>query len=151
MEVQGYPISQNVFMQDNESAIKLETNGCMSAGSRSRHLSIRHFFISDRIKSENLLIVHCPTLSMLVDFFTKPLQGALFRKFKSVILGHEPISILFDETSKYRPLVQAEERVGVQPVTDGQTRSENSHSLKKKKVTCSDVAARRKTPAKVKR
>ena len=111
MEAQGYPIKQNVFLQDNESAIKLETNGRLSAGRRSRHIDIRHFFIHDRIKIEKLLIQHCPTLLMLADFFTKPLQGALFRKFQAVILGHAHISILFDETAKYRPLVPTEERV----------------------------------------
>ena len=27
---------------------------------------------------------------MLGDFFTKPLQGLLFRKFRAVLLGHTP-------------------------------------------------------------
>jgi hypothetical protein len=31
---------------------------------------------------------------MLADFFTKPLQGALFRKFRNVILGYNHISSL---------------------------------------------------------
>jgi hypothetical protein len=31
---------------------------------------------------------------MLADFFTKPLQGALFRKFRDVILGYAHINSL---------------------------------------------------------
>ena len=31
---------------------------------------------------------------MLADFFTKPLQGHLFRKFKAVLLGHAHVDWL---------------------------------------------------------
>ncbi|KAG7363058.1 hypothetical protein IV203_026418 [Nitzschia inconspicua] len=44
---------------------------------------------------------------MLADFFTKPLQGALFRKFRDVILGHKPLSSLSVPVTSLR-----EERVG---------------------------------------
>ena len=33
---------------------------------------------------------------MLAEFFTKPLQASLFKKFRVVILGHMPISSLCD-------------------------------------------------------
>jgi hypothetical protein len=46
---------------------------------------------------------------MLADFFTKPLQGGLVRKFRSVILGHEHTSTLMNA-----PVPMAEERVGIQ-------------------------------------
>ena len=78
MEAQGYPTSQCFFEQDNESAIKLEKNGRSSAGPRSRHINIRYFFIKERTTTEDIIIRHCPTLEMLADFFTKPLQGGLF-------------------------------------------------------------------------
>ena len=35
---------------------------------------------------------------MLADFYTKPLQGALFKKFRAVILGYEHVSSLQDRT-----------------------------------------------------
>jgi hypothetical protein len=103
---QGYILSTNVFYQDNQSAIKLETNGRASAGKQSRHIDIRYFFIKDRVDSGEITIEHCPTDEMLADFFTKPLQGALFRKFKAVILGHAHISTL-----KKSPTAPPEERV----------------------------------------
>ena len=43
MQAQGYSITENVFKQDNESAIKLEKNGRTSAGPKSRHIKIRYF------------------------------------------------------------------------------------------------------------
>ena len=33
-----------------------------------------------------MVIEHCPTEKMLGDHFTKPLQGALFRKFRAEIM-----------------------------------------------------------------
>ena len=107
MKSQGYPILSSYLAQDNQSAMKLARNGRLSAGQRSRHINIRHFWIADRIKSDRITIQHCPTEQMLADFLTKPLQGALFRKFRSVLLGHTPI------TSLSRPMSPSsfEERV----------------------------------------
>jgi hypothetical protein len=59
-------------------------------------------------------IEHCPTEAMLADFFTKPLQGNLFLKFCSVILGHAHI-----RTIDRPPLARTEERVGQEVVNDG--------------------------------
>jgi hypothetical protein len=94
MEAQGYPINNAVFYQDNESAIKMESNGKASCGQRSRHIDIRYFFITDHSRRQHITIQHCPTTQMLADYFTKPLQGSLFRLFWSVLLGHAHISTL---------------------------------------------------------
>jgi hypothetical protein len=94
MKSQGYSIVDNMFEQDTESAIKLEQNGRTSAGPTSRHINIRYFWLKDRTKAENISIRHCPTLQMLADFFTKPLQGSLFKRFCVVILGHKHIDTL---------------------------------------------------------
>jgi Reverse transcriptase (RNA-dependent DNA polymerase) len=94
LEAQGYSIDENIFFQDNKSAILLERNGRASSSQRTRHIDIRYFFFTDRINTENLLIQHCPTAAMLADFFTKPLQGSLFTKFRDVILGYRHVSTL---------------------------------------------------------
>ena len=44
---------------------------------------------------------------MLADFFTKPLQGSLFRKFRAVIMGDEHVDSL--KATKPTP---SQERVG---------------------------------------
>ena len=108
LEAQGYEIGSTRFALDNQSAIRLEKNGRASAGKQSRHVDIRYFFIKDQIQQEKIDIHYCPTEEMLADFYTKPLQGALFNKFRDVLLGHKPISTL--QTKNILP--SSEERVG---------------------------------------
>ena len=38
--------------------------------------------------------MYCPTGRMLADYFTKPLQGNMFKKLRAVIMGWEDISTL---------------------------------------------------------
>ena len=94
MEAQGYPIKENVTCRDNESTIKLEINGRKSCSKRSRHIDIRYFYVKDLVDKNIVKIKYCPTEKMVADFFTKPLQGSLFRYFRSFILGHRPMSEL---------------------------------------------------------
>ncbi len=78
LEAQGYKIDNNILYQDNKSSILLETNGRGSSGKRTRHINVRYFFIRDRVESKEIRIEYCPTGIMVADYFTKPLQGALF-------------------------------------------------------------------------
>ena len=87
LESQGYEASTNIFFQDNQSAIRLEKNGRQSCGEKSRHINIRYFFIKDVIKREHINIEYCPTEEMIADFYTKPLQGAQFRRLRNFIMG----------------------------------------------------------------
>ena len=96
MEAQGYKLKSNVIYQDNQSAIKMETNGRASCSDRSRHINIRYFFVKDYVKRNKIDIQYCPTEEMLADFYTKPLQGSLFRKFRAIIMGWKPLSALQD-------------------------------------------------------
>jgi hypothetical protein len=84
---QGFEISDNVVFQDNQSAMLLEKNGRASSGRRTRHINIRYFFVTDRVKNGEVRIEYCPTGEMVADFFTKPLQGSLFRKLRGMILN----------------------------------------------------------------
>ena len=152
LEAQGFPIRESYLEQDNEIAIKMEKNGRLSAGPTSRHINIRYFWIKDRVKDANITIRHCPTLLMLADFFTKPLQGALFRLFKAVLLGHAHVDTLV------APMVPAEERVGelrlskpkgattgvlnTGTVNDGTVNTGPHDEVKKSIVTWADVVKR---------
>jgi hypothetical protein len=69
------------------SAMLLETNGKQSSSKRTKHTRVRYFFIKDRVSNGDITLKHCPTGEMLADHFTKPLQGALFRKFRAEIQG----------------------------------------------------------------
>ena len=55
----------------------------------------RYFWIKDRLENEKIKVKHCSTDKVVADFFTKPLQGSLFRKFRDVILGYKHISSLY--------------------------------------------------------
>ena len=107
LECQGYVMKENIFYQDNMSTIQFLKNGRKSCGPNSRHIDIRYFFIKDRLEIENMEVRYCPTEQMLADFFTKPLQGNLFRRLKAVIMGHAHI-----DTLKLIPTGPPQERVG---------------------------------------
>ena len=100
LQEQGFHLTTNHIHQDNQSAIKMETNGRKSCTGNSRHINIRYFFVKDRIDKGEFSIGFCPTTSMLADFFTKPLNGALFKKFKAVIMGHAHISTLLSPSKE---------------------------------------------------
>jgi hypothetical protein len=82
MAAQGYRQEPAVIYQDNTSTIQLAHHG-RSANSRLRHVDIRYFFISDRIKTGECMVNYIPTEQMLADVFTKPLQGEAFARFRA--------------------------------------------------------------------
>ena len=94
MKEQGYVFDKNIVYQDNKSAILMEKNGRNSCTGNSRHIDIRYFFVKDRVNKNEIEIVHCPTDMMLADFYTKALQGSLFKKYRDVIMGYADISTL---------------------------------------------------------
>jgi hypothetical protein len=78
---------KNIILQDNTSTIQLENNGRRYSGKRTRHINIRYFYITDQIKEGKVSVTYCPTLEMVLDYFTKPLQGSLFRTHRNEIMG----------------------------------------------------------------
>ena len=87
LECQGYNINSIITYQDNQSAILLENNGRASSYKRTKHLNIRYFFITNLINKGDLHIEYCPTDNMVVDFFTKPLQGKKILQFRKLIMN----------------------------------------------------------------
>ena len=49
------------------------------------------FFIRDILRREKVKLMHCKTEQMIGDYFTKPLQGSLFKKLRNYIMGHTDI------------------------------------------------------------
>ena len=89
LEEQGYPMRPSVIHQDNQSAMRLETNGRGSSGKRTRHMNIRYFFVADCQERGHVTVKYCPTDEMIGDFFTKPLGGAKLRRFRNIIMNCE--------------------------------------------------------------
>ena len=103
---QGYDIQDNILFQDNQSAIKMEVNGRRSCTGNSCHINIRHFFVKDMVDKKLVKVLYCPTDKMLADFFTKPLQGSLFRFFRDIIMGYTSITDILDDHPKIKERVE---------------------------------------------
>ena len=72
-------------------------------------LTYIYFFIKDVLKRENIELRHCSTERMIDDYFTKPLQGSLFRKTRDIIM--EVTSFPVDERVEIRDEKSTEKNV----------------------------------------
>jgi hypothetical protein len=104
LQAQGYTVDDNIVYQDNQSAMLLEKNGRRASGKRTRHINIRYFFVTDGIANGEMMVEYRPTGTeeMVGDFFTKALQGTLFKKFRNLIMN-----ISEDDFPRYRAIMKA--------------------------------------------
>jgi hypothetical protein len=84
----GYLVPPVRLLQDNTSTISLLNKG-YSTSSRTRHISIRYFWLNERIDSGDVTVVHTRTNDLVADVLTKPLQGAQFRALRAMLLGND--------------------------------------------------------------
>jgi uncharacterized protein YcgI (DUF1989 family) len=77
----------NIIYRDNQSSMKMETNGKASSGKRTRHFDIKYFYITDLIQRGEVTIEYCPTDDMIADYMTKPLTGWKFKLFRKMIMN----------------------------------------------------------------
>ena len=130
---QGYDIRNNYIYQDNESAAKLEINGRNSCTGNSRHVDIKFFWVKDRVDKKEVEIKYCPTTLMLADYFTKPLQGNVFRRFRDVIMGKTHINdLLLDPDFKIKERVEKVSKIMIK-------KSEPKRHVLKKHVSWAEV------------
>jgi hypothetical protein len=62
----------------------------MSSGKHTKHIAIRYFFATDRIRAEEISPKWCPTGEMIANFLTKLLQEAMFWKFRDLLMQVVP-------------------------------------------------------------
>ena len=86
MDAQGYEIKKNIIFQDNQSNINMENNGRYYCTGISRHINIRHLFVKNKADKGEIEVNYCPTHLMIADYFTKPLQGKMFKMFRYLIM-----------------------------------------------------------------
>ena len=99
LEDQGYKIEENLFEQDKESAIKLEKKGCLSAGPKSRHISIPYFWMKTASRQQRSSFA-------TVQFYQW--SEIFFRRFRDVIMGVKHM----DTLALFQPTL-TEEGVGI--------------------------------------
>ena len=83
----GYNAKDTILYQDNKSEILLEKNSKKFFSKRKKHIAIRYYFITDRVKADDLNIEYCPTRDMVADYFTNPLQGKKLYQFRTEIMN----------------------------------------------------------------
>ena len=82
-------------IQYNESAMRMDINGRNSCTGNSWHINIRYFLIKYWLYKGEISIMYYPTHLMLSDYFMKPLQVALFQKFREISMGRvSPYTLL---------------------------------------------------------
>ena len=105
MEGQGYKTKWNILCKDNELEIKMLKNGRDSCTWNSKHIAVKYFWVTDRIKDGEIVVQYCPTQQMIADFMSKPVQGTLFKTFRAVLMGWVHVSEVF------KNYIHPEERV----------------------------------------
>lgn len=85
---QGYNVGPVVIYQDNTSCMALVERG-RSGAERTRHISIRYFWVKERVEKGEVIIIHKGTKDMYANVLTKPLQGAQFIHEKKCLTGWE--------------------------------------------------------------
>ncbi len=83
---QGFVFPPTTIFQDNKATIGSILKGGPSS-ERSRHISIRRFWLTERIENGELAIVYCGTDEMVSDLLTKPLQGEKFVYLRNKLLN----------------------------------------------------------------
>ena len=76
--------------------MKLLKNGRDSCTWNSKHITIKYFWVTDRVTDNKNIAEHCPTDQMLADYMSKPVQGSLFKKFREALMGWKHIGDLFE-------------------------------------------------------
>jgi predicted lactoylglutathione lyase len=85
---QGYKSGPVQIFQDNMSCMALIKRG--GPGSeRSRHINIRHFWLSEKVAQEEVVLQHLRTEDMFANILTKPVQGAQFERERQGLTNWE--------------------------------------------------------------
>ena len=81
---QGYSHGPVVLYQDNLSCMSLINKG-KSSSEINRHMAIRYFWLSEKVKKNELKLVHVRTEDMCANILTKPLQGSQFERERRLL------------------------------------------------------------------
>jgi hypothetical protein len=90
---QGYPPTPAVIYQDNNSTMTLIANGG-PCSKRSKHIEIRHFWMTEQIDAGRVIVERCPTEVMWANLLTKPLQGSQFIIEREGLSNWKPVKIV---------------------------------------------------------
>jgi hypothetical protein len=81
----GFGTGTMKIYQDNKSTIHLVKEG-RNSNQRTKHLDVRYFHAIDCVRRGEIDVEYISTTDMIADYFTKPLVGELFYKFREKIV-----------------------------------------------------------------
>jgi hypothetical protein len=88
LQEQGYECKSVLLYQDNQSCMTLIKKG-KSRSERTRHMSIRQFWITERVNNGEIRVEYLPTENMIANLLTKPLQGSQFVNERKMLTNWE--------------------------------------------------------------
>ena len=88
----GINLKQVPLFCDNESTIKIANNPVQH--SKTKHIQIRHHFLTDHVNKEDIDIIHVNTEEQLADIFRKPLDEKRFCKLRCELNILESLNVL---------------------------------------------------------
>ena len=91
---QGYGNTDTVIYQDKNSPILYENNGKFSSMKMIKHMNIRYLYANNMACKKEIRAEHFPKQYMIADFFTKPLNGAIFKRFRDLFLNVRPTTAI---------------------------------------------------------
>ena len=83
---QGHACEPVTVYQDNMSCMSHIERG-RSAAERTRHITIKHFWLKERVDQGEARVRHLGTKEMYANLLTKPLQGAQFKCERQGLTG----------------------------------------------------------------
>ena len=86
LQLQGYDMEPALVYQDNQSAMILASRAKTSS-ERTKHISVRYFFIHERIANGEISLQYIRTADMIADVLTKPLTGDIFHRLAALMLN----------------------------------------------------------------
>ena len=67
INAQGYGVNDTIIYQDNQIAILIENNGCVSSGKKTKHINLRYFSIKECMQDGEVRIEWCRMDGTIVD------------------------------------------------------------------------------------
>ena len=63
----------------------------MSSTKRTKHINVRYYFVKSRIDAEEVIVQWYSGEKLVGDFFSKPLSGSKFLRFRRKIMNHKKL------------------------------------------------------------
>ena len=75
----GFKMTKPIaIFEDNNGAIELSKNA--KYHSRTKHIDISFHFVRERVESQEISVIYCPSSDMVADLLTKGLARVQFQK-----------------------------------------------------------------------